>query len=165
MVVSSGLAIPSSPDSSSNSRVLAAAISLALPSPARPGRPIQFYGKGSAGLVFKFRLRWKPKDVFGSDGIDKTDILTTLTNALPESALAKHKMGHKGVLNHIATWWRHGCGLIENVIGKWILSRVAVLEIVVNTMEMFSNVNFATSEQHVDNNVSRISRDADELNT
>lgn len=56
----------------------------------------------------------------------------------------------------------HGRGLTENVIGKWILSRVAVLE-VGNTMETFCNVTFATSEQHVDNRVSRISRDAQDL--
>ena len=56
----------------------------------------------------------------------------------------------------------HGRGLTENVIGKWVLSRAAALE-VSNAIELFCNMTFATSEQHVDNRVSRISRDADDL--
>lgn len=56
----------------------------------------------------------------------------------------------------------HGRGLTEGVISKWVLSRAAVLE-VVNAVELFGNATFATSEQHVDNRVSRISRDAEDL--
>lgn len=56
----------------------------------------------------------------------------------------------------------HGRGLTENVIGKWVLSRIAVLE-VGNAMESFSNMIFSNSEQHVDNRVSRIRRDTEDL--
>lgn len=56
----------------------------------------------------------------------------------------------------------HGRGLTENVIGKWISSRVAVLE-VGNAMELFCNMSFATSEQHVDNRVSRLRKDTQDL--
>ncbi|XP_043269016.1 uncharacterized protein Nepl16 isoform X1 [Venturia canescens] len=56
----------------------------------------------------------------------------------------------------------HGRGLTEAVIGKWVLSRAAVLE-VINSMELFCSMTFATSEQHVDNRVTRISKDAEDL--
>ena len=56
----------------------------------------------------------------------------------------------------------HGRRLTENVIGKWVLSRVAVLE-VGNAMELFCNLTFSSSKQHVDNWVFRKSRDADDL--
>lgn len=56
----------------------------------------------------------------------------------------------------------HGRGLTDNVIANWILSRAAVLE-VGNAVELFCDVTFASSEQHVDNRKSRISRDSDDL--
>ena len=56
----------------------------------------------------------------------------------------------------------HGRGLTDSVIAKWILSRVAVVEIS-NAMELFCNMTFASSEQHVHNRVSCISRDASDL--
>ena len=49
----------------------------------------------------------------------------------------------------------HGRGLTEAIIAKWILSMIAIME-VVNQMENFCDVSFSTSEQHVDNRTSRI---------
>lgn len=56
----------------------------------------------------------------------------------------------------------HGRGLTENVIEKWVTSRVVVLE-VSNAIEIFCNRSFATIEQHVDNRVSRMCRDVADL--
>lgn len=56
----------------------------------------------------------------------------------------------------------HGRGLTDTVIAKWILARAAVLE-VGNAVELFCDVIFASSEQHIDNRASRINRDADDL--
>lgn len=56
----------------------------------------------------------------------------------------------------------HGRGLTEKTIMNWILSRVVVME-VCSSIESYCNVQFSTSEQHVDNRISRISRDYNDL--
>lgn len=56
----------------------------------------------------------------------------------------------------------HGRGLTDSVITKWVLSMILLVE-VCNEMENFCNVSYATSEQHVDTRVTRVSRDALDL--
>lgn len=56
----------------------------------------------------------------------------------------------------------HGRGITDSVTAKWILSSI-VLTDVCNVMEEFCNVSYATSEQHVDTRISRISRDEADL--
>ncbi|KYN50525.1 hypothetical protein ALC57_00165 [Trachymyrmex cornetzi] len=56
----------------------------------------------------------------------------------------------------------HGRGISDSVLCKWILSSIILTEIS-NEMENFCNVCYSTSEQHVDAGVSRIKRDASDL--
>ncbi|KYN03290.1 hypothetical protein ALC62_05871 [Cyphomyrmex costatus] len=55
-----------------------------------------------------------------------------------------------------------GRGITDSVVAKWIISTVALTE-VCNEMEKFCNASFDTSEQHVDTRISRIKRDAADL--
>ncbi|CAH1155651.1 unnamed protein product [Phaedon cochleariae] len=56
----------------------------------------------------------------------------------------------------------HGRGITDSVLAKWILA-MPVLAEVSEAIENFCSVSFATSEQHVDARVSRISRDTQDL--
>ena len=56
----------------------------------------------------------------------------------------------------------HGRGITESLIGKWVLSRVAILE-VGSAMERFCNYRFSSSKQHTDNRISRISKNCEVL--
>ncbi|KYM95812.1 hypothetical protein ALC62_13539 [Cyphomyrmex costatus] len=56
----------------------------------------------------------------------------------------------------------HGRGISDSVLSKWILSSIILTE-VCNEMEKFCNVSYSTSEQHVDASVTRINRDASDL--
>lgn len=56
----------------------------------------------------------------------------------------------------------HGRGLTESVIAKWILSAIVLLD-VTKSIGDFCNVNYVTSEQHIDSRSSRISKDNTDL--
>ena len=62
-------------------------------------------------------------------------------------------------LSHVTYYKTYSLSLTRAISESGWLSRVAVIE-VDNAMESFCNMTFATSERHVDNRISRISRDA-----
>ena len=55
-----------------------------------------------------------------------------------------------------------GRRITASTVAKWILSSIVLTE-VSNEMEKYCNVSYDTSEQHVDSRMSRISRDAIDL--
>lgn len=57
----------------------------------------------------------------------------------------------------------HGRGISDSTLAKWILTMPVLID-VTESLQKFCNINFATSEQHVDSRSSRLSRDTDDLN-